>query len=136
MNYNNMQRANTLTYGDRIISALTYLSGGFIGFLWLIFLYIKKQGVKPFVRFHIYQSIFISILYQVFMIVAGILLSFLKIIPIIGAIVFYIAQMTIILGYSLPGLFISAVVLYLVLTAIAGKYSQLPWVSDTVRKLM
>ncbi|MFA6988591.1 MAG: hypothetical protein WC197_00845 [Candidatus Gastranaerophilaceae bacterium] len=141
INYNNMPKGPaSLTYGDKIISASTYLTGGFVGFIWIILAYISKKNLKSFVRFHAYQSIFLSILSYLLTIIISILLAFLKIIPFIGtlvlALVFYLAQMPIILGYSLFSLIVGIIVLYLVTTALAGKYSELPWVSDTVKKLM
>ena len=138
MNYGNTQ--TNLTYGDRIISALSYLTGGFVGFIWIILSYISKKNLKSFVRFHAYQSIFISILCYLCTTIIGILLAFLKIIPFIGtlvlALVFYIAQMPVILGYSLLSMVIGGIILYLVITSLMGRFSELPWISDTVKKLM
>ena len=125
---------------ERVISALSYLTAGLVGFIWLIFTYVTGKPPRPFIKFHVFQSIFISILYYLAGIIFGILFSFLKIIPFIGTLmlnlVYYIAQQPIVLGYSILHFVIILIMVYLIITALQGKYSRLPWVSDTIKQMV
>jgi len=138
--YNNQRTFNTPTTGDRAISVLSYLSAGFVGFVWIILAHLSKKNLKPFVKFHVYQSIFISILLFIVTKLAAIIVGILSIIPIIGTIainlVFFLAQMPLLFGYSLLNFIVLLITCYLIYTAIVGKISEIPWVSDTVKRLM
>lgn len=45
---------------DRIISALSYLTAGWGGLIYLVILYFARKHSSGFLRFNIFQSIFIS----------------------------------------------------------------------------
>ena len=47
---------------DKIISVLTYMTGGFAGFLWLIFCSATKRQMNKFMLFNVYQSILLALL--------------------------------------------------------------------------
>jgi len=131
---------NGLTVGDKIISALSYLTAGMIGFIWIMISQVSKKSLKPFVKYHAYQSIFISIIYYIFSILIGIILAFLKIIPFVGgfalAIVFYLAQWPVFFGFSILHSAMLLILFYLIYSALIGKYAELPWVSDNVKNLV
>ena len=44
---------------EKIISVLSYFTSGFAGLIYLIIALIRKQGLRPFVRYHIFMSIFL-----------------------------------------------------------------------------
>ena len=46
---------------EKVISALTYLSAGFVGFVWIIIMAVRRTYPSKFVMFHIMQSIFLSL---------------------------------------------------------------------------
>ena len=48
---------------ERIVAALSYFTMGFAGFIWLILGLFTKARLRPFMQYHIFQSIFISIAY-------------------------------------------------------------------------
>ena len=50
---------------EKIIAALTYLTMGMVGFIWLIVGLFTKARLKPFLQYHIFQSIFISLTFAV-----------------------------------------------------------------------
>lgn len=141
-NYNVRQLNPSPGMGDKIISAASYLTGGLVGFVMIILSFITKSNLRSFVKFHAYQSIFISVCAYVIKLVLEILLSVLSIIPFIGklvlAVVFYVAQMPIpiLLGMSLLQFGIALAITYLVVTTFMGKYSEIPWISDNIKRMM
>ncbi|MDD3014441.1 MAG: hypothetical protein PHC34_12125 [Candidatus Gastranaerophilales bacterium] len=126
---------------DRIISAASYLTMGFVGFIWMIICYIAGKPPMSFVKYHIIQSIFISIVIYLIKIVSSILLGFIGIIPFVGAlvnnIVYYFAfYPTMLLGLSIIQLALLMLIIYLAVTSFMGKYTIVPWISDNVRRLV
>ena len=125
---------------EKLICGFSYLSMGFVGFIWLIISYVTGHGSpKNFVRFHIFQSIFISVIVYLFKIVAGILLAFITIIPFIGnlvqAVVFYTAQYPLIFSFSILQFALIALIVYLAVFSFLGKDAEVPWVSENIRKI-
>ena len=53
---------------ERIIGALTYVNC-LIGLVWLIIAALMKKGIRPFLKYHIYQSLFLAFL--LFLVGAG-----------------------------------------------------------------
>ena len=124
---------------NRIISSLSYLTSGLVGFIWLIVSHIRHDRLSAFTRFHIFQSIFIFIFIYVVGLVLNILLGIVQIMPLIGPLVvninLFLTKWPVILGHSLTESFIIALSLYLAISAFLGRYGEVPWVSDTVRKM-
>ncbi len=120
---------------ERIIAALSYINC-LVGLVWLIIAALMKRGIRPFLQFHIYQSIFIA--FALFIISAGLnlLMKIINFIPIINNIVsiitFYL-NTPIILGYSVVNFLIYIVLIYLAIGALMGRYSYFPWVSDIIK---
>lgn len=129
-----------LTMQDKIISGLSYLTTGLVGFIWIIVSHIRGQSLSNFTRFHIFQSIFIFILLYLLGMVFNILLAFVQLIPLIGPvvvnIVYYLKVYPMILGFSLINFSIIGVTIYLAVYSFLGKYGEIPWVSDTIRKMV
>jgi len=126
---------------DRGISAVSYLTMGFVGFIWLIICYISGRPPMSFVKYHIIQSIFISIIIYLIKIIASILLGFIGIIPFIGALVnnivyYFVFYPTMLFGLSIIQLALFMMIIYLAVTSFMGKYTIVPWVSDNVKRLV
>ena len=120
---------------ERIIAALTYLTMGMVGFIWLIAGLFTKARLKPFLQYHICQSIFIALGFTVLSIFIGWLSNLLSFIPIINRLVAqitFLLNMPLIFDYSLLQAVIYAILIYLAVTAFMGKYSYIPWVSDII----
>lgn len=120
---------------ERIIVALTYLTMGMVGFIWLIAGLFTKARLKPFLQYHIFQSIFIALGFTVLSIFIGWLSNLLSFIPIINRLVAqitFLLNMPLIFDYSLLQAVIYAILIYLAVTAFMGKYSYIPWVSDII----
>lgn len=120
---------------ERIVAALTYLTMGMVGFIWLIAGLFTKARLKPFLQYHIFQSIFIALGFTVLSIFIGWLSNLLSFIPIINRLVAqitFLLNMPLFFDYSLLQTVIYAVLIYLAVTAFMGKYSYIPWVSDII----
>lgn len=123
---------------EKIIAALSYITGGFVGFFWLLLALFTKNSLKPYLSYHVFQSIFLSFLFFIISIFLKFVMSILSIIPFAGQVItrfgFYL-NMPIMLffGYSIIEAGMFALVFYLVVTCLQGKYSYLPWVSNIIR---
>ena len=120
---------------ERIVAGLSYITMGFAGFIWLILGLFTRSQLRPFMQYHIFQSIFISIAYFLLCMLSGIILNILSFIPFINRLV---AQITfyfnapIFWHYSLIQVVLNALIIYLTVTAFMGQFSRLPWVSDII----
>ena len=45
---------------DRLVSAVSYLTAGWGGLIFMVVLYFARKNASPFLRFNVFQSIFIS----------------------------------------------------------------------------
>ena len=120
---------------ERIVVALSYLTMGFIGFIWLILGLITRSQLRPFTQYHVWQSIFISILYFLLSMLCGFVMDILKIIPFINKLVaqiYFWLNAPIIGHYSLIQFVIYVLIIYLAVTSFMGKYSRVPWISDII----
>lgn len=121
---------------ERIIASLSYLTSGFVGFFWLLLGLFTKNTIRPYLKYHIFQSIFISIAFFLLNAFLGLIMNILSIIPIVNQLVlqftFYL-NAPIFFGFSLIQAVISGIVLYLVVTSLQGQYSYLPWISEIIK---
>ena len=123
-------RENTPYLIERLVAALSYLTMGMVGFVWLIIGLFTKASLKPFLKYHIFQSIFISLGFAVISIFVGWVSNILSFIPLINKLV---AQINFLLfDYSLLQTLIYAFLIYLAGTSFIGKYSYIPYVSDII----
>ncbi len=120
---------------ERIIAPLSYLTMGMIGFIWLIIGLFTKARLKPFLQYHIFQSIFISLAFAVISIFVGWLSNILSIIPIINKITAQIAfllNMPLLFSYSFIQIIVYSFIIFLAATSAMGRYSYIPWVSEII----
>lgn len=114
------------------------MTGGGAGFIWLIIAAIAKKTVRPFLMYHILQSIFLYILYFLVKVFLGFAIVVLLRIPVIKYLTVKITYPLItpipfIFNLSPIQLFTTTVILYLAITAFMGYYSYIPWVSDIIK---
>jgi len=124
---------------EKIISSLSYLTAGMAGFIWLIIAAFMKKTVKPFLMYHIMQSIFLSIAYFLFIELYKLFFIVIAKVPIINSILFLFNSilfnpLPLFWGMSLFQVFTTTVVLYLAITSLLGKYSYIPYVSDIIKR--
>lgn len=133
--YNNYSHSSQVSMLEKIIGIGTYLTAGFLGFIWIILAVMTKNTLKPFLRYHIYQSIFLSILYFLFSTFVNLLLSILSYVPfvkiLVGRISFFLS-VPLVAHLSIISLIILLIEIYLIIGVIKNKYSYIPWVSDVI----
>lgn len=130
-----MRNSNKPYMIERLIAATTYLSMGMVGFVWLIFCAITKNNLKPFLKYHIFQSFFLIMALFLFNIFVSFIVSILGIIPFVNMLVYKILfffTAPIIAGLSISSLIVLALMFYLVFTSLQGKYSFIPWISNII----
>lgn len=121
---------------EKIIAALSYITFGFVGFIWLLLGIFTKNNLKPYLKYHVFQSIFISIAYFLASALLEFIMNILSLIPLINQLVLQITfyfNAPFLFGFSVIQVMIYAVLFYLALTSFQGKYSYLPWISEIIR---
>lgn len=120
---------------EKIIAALSYITFGFVGFIWLLLGIFTKSSLRSYLKYHIFQSIFISIAYFLLCTFLGLIMEILSIIPFVNQLVLQLTfyfNAPFLLGFSIIQLLVYAVIGYLVVTSFQGKYSYLPWISEII----
>ncbi|MGN0015020.1 MAG: hypothetical protein ACI37T_06340 [Candidatus Gastranaerophilaceae bacterium] len=124
---------------EKIVAVLSYYSFGLAGLIYLIIALIQKQGLRPFLRYHVFMSIFISILIYIISMALIFVINILEFIPFVKAVVFAITTMFQVVffsfwifQFSISSLLITGLITYLAVGAIMGKYTYLPWVSEII----
>ena len=128
-------RDNTPYLIERIIASLSYMTMGMVGFIWLIIGLFTKASLKPFLKYHIFQSIFISLGFAVLSIFVGWVSNILSFIPFINKLVAqinFLLNMPLIFDYSILQTVIYVFLIYLAVASFAGKFSYIPWISDII----
>ena len=121
---------------ERLVSALSYVTAGLIGFVLLLLCIFTKSNLRPFLKYHIFQSIFLSIAYFLLIQVFGMIASIINFIPLIRNIfsmIIFPLMIPVVFGFSIIQILIYTVVFYLVITSLLGRYSYLPWISDIIK---
>ena len=120
---------------DRIVSILSYCTMGIFSLIWLVFSYLTKRRISPFLAFNMYQAIFISMILCIFSYVYNIGFNLLSVIPIVGELIEsfnnYIKQPSN-GGFSIVQILFIALLAYLSLPTLLGKKPRVPWVSEMV----
>ncbi len=120
---------------ERLVVSLSYLTMGFIGFIWLVLGAFTKSQCSNFVRYHIFQSIFISILLFIINILFGIITDVLGVIPVVKVFIqniYYLLNIPLILNYSIIQIALYLFMGYLMITSALGFYTYVPFVSDII----
>lgn len=121
---------------EKIIASLSYITFGFVGFFWLLLGIFTRNNLRPYLKYHIFQSIFISIAYFLLGAFLGLIMNILSVIPFVNQLVlqltFYL-NAPILLGFSLIQSFVYILIIYLVVTCFQGQFSYLPWISEIIK---
>jgi len=120
---------------ERLVVSLSYLTMGFIGFIWLVLGAFTKTRSSEFVRYHIFQAIFISILLFILNALIGIICDALSFIPFVKVLiqnVYFLLNAPIFLHYSIIQTVFYLFLAYLMITSALGIYTYVPFVSDII----
>lgn len=120
---------------ERIVAALSYLTMGFAGFIWLILGLFTRANLRHFMQYHIFQSIFISIAFVLLSYIVDFLSNILSFIPLINKLVAqltFLLNMPFVFDFSIIQVIIYLFLIYLAITAFMGKYSYVPVVSEII----
>lgn len=121
---------------EKIIASLSYITFGFVGFIWLLIGLFTKNNLRPYLKYHIFQSLFISIAYFLLGAFLGLIMNILSIIPIVNQLVLQITfylNAPILFGFSLIQAVVYGIIFYLVITSFQGQFSYLPWISEIIK---
>lgn len=120
---------------EKLIAAATYIFP-LIGFVYIVLAAIMKKDIKAFLKFHIFQSIFLA--FTIWIAVSAItfamnLISYIPIVKnIVGMITFFL-NTPILLGFSVVTFVYLLFILYLISGVFRGVYSYIPWVTDIIK---
>ncbi len=125
---------------DRIVSGLSCLTYGLVGFIWIIVSHIRGKSLSSFARFHIFQSIFVFIGIYIISLILNLFIGFVQIMPFIGPfvanLVYYINGYPLIFGLSAATFFLQALAIYMAVFAFWGRYAEIPGISDQIRRMI
>ena len=120
---------------EKIVSALSYITMGFVGFIYMLLGLFTRAQLRPFTQYHIFQSIFISIAFFLLNYICGFILSILSYVPFINKLVAqitFLLNMPILFAYSIIQIVVYGIILYLAITSFMGIYSRIPFISDII----
>lgn len=121
---------------EKIIAALSYITFGFVGFFWLLLGIFTKNTLRPYLKYHIFQSLFISIAYFLLGQFLGLIMNILSMIPFINQLVLQLTfyfNAPLIFDFSVIQIFVYSIIIYLVATSFQGQFSYLPWISEIIK---
>ena len=130
-----MRKRNSVSLGDRIVSFLSYVTAGWFGMIFCIIVYLRKKVPSHFVRYNVFQSIFVSILFFVLSFGLGLILKFLSYIPFLNYLVATITfqfNRPVLFDYSLVQVFIIGLAVYMALISFMGRLPRVYWVSKII----
>ena len=124
---------------EKIGAAITYLTLGIWGLIWLLISNRNYFDQKDFIRFHCYQSIFVGLIYM--FIPQGFAILFSLIVQIIGLIpgTLFVTDGIHVVHGILQSVFhygLLALIIYCVIFSLLGKYTNIPYVSQLVNRML
>ncbi len=120
---------------EKIIAILSYIFP-LIGFVVIIITALMKKDMKPFLKYHIFQSIFIA--FALWLLISGLtllmnLVSYIPLIKNIVGIITFFLNTPLFLGFSVVTFVYFIFVLYLILGVLRNSDSFVPWVSNIIK---
>ena len=120
---------------EKFIAATSYIFP-MAGFAVIIIAALMKKDMKPFLKYHIYQSIFIAILF--YLVAYGLqfamnMVSYIPIVKNIVSLFTFLLNTPILLGFSAVTFVYFVFIMYLVIGVTKNSDSYVPWVSDIIK---
>lgn len=132
-----MRNRYSVSIFDRLVSFISYLTMGWGGIIVLILMFFRKKMPSYFLRYNVYQAIFISLLFFIISLGFGLLFKFLSYIPFLN---YFVAQVSFLLNqpilfdYSIIQLFMIGLVFYMSGVSLLGRLPRVYWVSNIIDK--
>lgn len=126
-----------VSIGDRIISVISYVTAGWVGLIYMVILYFVGKPASLFLRYNIFQSIFISFFYFLLCMIFGFISNILLQIPLINALVSWFILLfnrPVIFEYSAIQALVTGLFIYMSVVALLGKMPRVYWVSRIIDK--
>ena len=128
-------RSNTISTVEKLLSAISYITMGWGGMIVVLLLYFCKKQMSRFLRYNIFQSIFVSLLFFCIAMLIGFIANILSYIPGIN---YLVAQISFLLnrpllfGYSFIQTAALSIVLYMAIISLTGRLPRLYFVSKII----
>ena len=132
-----MYKARNVSIYDRIIAPVSYITAGWAGLIYFVILYFRKKTSSHFLRFNVFQSIIVAVIYFLFYHVLELILMLLSKIPIIQILVSwfqFLFMRELFFHYSLIQVLLNGFVIYLVVLSALGYYPRIYKLSDVIDK--
>ena len=133
-------KQNIPSMSERVIAVLSYVTSGIVGIIWLLLAALAKSKLKPFLKYHIMQSIFLMLLYYLAAHMLIFVLNILTYVPFFNAIIstlnFFLNISLLNFGpfhMSIINILIFLFIIYLSCGTLKGKYVYVPWVSNVIK---
>ena len=120
---------------EKLVAGLSYIFP-LIGFIFIIISALTKRDMKPFLKYHIFQSIFIAFLIWLIVSALGFamhLISYVPIVKTIVSMVTFFLNTPLFMDFSIVSLLYFLLILYLIIGVIRGSDSYVFWVSDIIK---
>jgi hypothetical protein len=133
MSYTNKMR--TPSPIEKIIAIGSYIFP-MVGFVIIIIVALMKKDMKPFLKYHIFQSIFIAFGLSIIAYGLTLLMNMLSAIPVVKNVISFVTfylNTPIVLGFSVITTIYFIVIMYLIIGVIRNSDSYIPWVSDIIK---
>ena len=131
---------NIPSMSERVIAVLSYVTSGIVGIIWLLLAALAKSKLKPFLKYHIMQSIFLILLYYLAAHLLIFVLNILTYVPFFNAIIstlnFFLNISLLNFGpfhMSIINILIFLFIIYLSYGTLKGRYVYVPWVSNVIK---
>lgn len=130
-----MHKSESVRFADRLISFLTYVTVGWAGLICCVILFFLKKTPSHFLRYNVFQSIFISFFYFVACMVLGFICDLLLHVPYLNTLVshiYLIFNKPVLYSYSILQIFVIGLFIYMAVFSLLGLYPRVYWVSAKV----
>lgn len=129
------QRYSKPSFIEKFIAIASYICP-LVGLAVIIIAALLKKDMKPFLKYHIFQSIFIA--FTLWIVVSGLtlamnIISYIPFVKTIVSMITFFLNTPIFLGFSVVTFAYFVFVVYLILGVIRGSDSFVPWISDIIK---
>jgi hypothetical protein len=128
-------RYNSPSLFEKLVASASYIFP-LVGFVFVIITALLKKDMKAFLKYHIFQSIFIAFTLWIVVSGLGFLMKFVSYIPgvknVVGIITFFL-NTPLFYGFSIITFLYFLFVIYLIIGVLRGSDSYVPWISDVIK---